>query len=186
MNLLLVLNWIKLRWGPCGWVVWSMEIVPSHPTWSLWVNKMKISGVWFWNIWCDPENWFPCVSKLETTLNLWKTRSLSMIGKTLIINIFGASKFWFLAKVLPVPEWVVIRFKKLIHFLLGDSLPLKGKKGKELYLSVLFIWRWSTNKGHCKLKLTINRNRVKWWFLRDQRLKVLALLLCLLPSMKGD
>ena len=29
-----------------------------------------------------------------------------MIGKTLIINVLGASKFWFLAKVLPIPEWV--------------------------------------------------------------------------------
>ena len=37
---------------------------------------------------------------------------------------------------------------------------------KELYLSVSFILRWSTNWGHCKLKLTINTNQVKCWFLR--------------------
>ena len=46
-----------------------------------------------------------------------------MIGKTLIINVLGASKFWFLAKVLPIPEWVVFRFKKLIfHFLWGSKI----------------------------------------------------------------
>ena len=71
----------------------------------------------------DHENWLPRLSKLENNLNLWKTRSLSMIGKTLIINVLGASKFWFLAKVLPIPEWVVFRFKKLIfHFLWGSKI----------------------------------------------------------------
>lgn len=88
-----------------------------------WVNKMKILGVCFGNVCVDPENWLPRLSKFENNLNLWKTRSLSMIGKTLIINVLGASKFWFLAKVLPIPEWVVIRFKKLIfHFLWGSKI----------------------------------------------------------------
>ena len=36
-----------------------------------------------------------------------------MIGKTLIINVLGASEIWFLAKVLPIPKWVVICFKKI-------------------------------------------------------------------------
>ena len=88
-----------------------------------WVNKMKILGVCFGNMCADPENWLPRLSKLENNLNLWKTRSLSMIGKTLIINVLGVSKFWFLAKVLPIPEWVVIRFKKMIfHFLWGSKI----------------------------------------------------------------
>ena len=88
-----------------------------------WVNKMKILGVRFGNMCADPENWLPRLSKLENNLNLWKTRSLSMIGKSLIINVLGASKFWFLAKVLPIPEWVVIRFKKLIfNFLWGSKI----------------------------------------------------------------
>ena len=76
-----------------------------------WVNKMKISGVCFGNMCVDPENWLPRLSKLENNLNLWKTRSLSMIGKTLIINVLGATKFWFLAKVLPIPEWVAFGLK---------------------------------------------------------------------------
>ena len=71
----------------------------------------------------DPENWLPRFSKLETNLNFWKTRSLSMIGNTLIINVLGASKFGFIAKVLIIPECVLIRFKKLIfHFLWGSKI----------------------------------------------------------------
>ena len=124
-----------------------------------WVNKMKILGVWFGNTCVDPENWLPRLSKLENNLNLWKTRSLSMIGKTLIINVLGASKFWFLAKVLPIPEWVVFRFKKLIfHFLWGSKIETVSRatlstpllegglglidivaKSKALKLSTMFI-----------------------------------------------
>ena len=48
---------------------------------------------------------------------------MSLVRKTLIINTLGASKFWFLAKVLLIPDWVAIRFKKLVfHFLWGSKI----------------------------------------------------------------
>ena len=88
-----------------------------------WVSKMKILGVWFSNgtLCVDPENWLPRLAKLETNLNLWKSCSLSSVGKTLVINLLGASKFWFLATILPVPEWVVHKFKKLVFRFLWTS-----------------------------------------------------------------
>ena len=49
----------------------------------------------------------------------------------------------------------------------------KEQKGKELNLSVYSFQHWSTNWGHCKLKLTININQVKFWFLRRGESKVL-------------
>ena len=60
-----------------------------------WVTKMKILGVWFTNGLAnvDPENWQSKLNKLEENLNVWKTRSLSFVGKALIINVLGASKF---------------------------------------------------------------------------------------------
>ena len=45
------------------------------------------------------------------------------------------------------------------------ELELEGKEateGKQLYLSVLSFKRWNTNWGHCKLKLIISANQVKW------------------------
>ena len=76
---------------------------PDTPLGLSWVQKMKICGVWFSNglVNVDPDNWLPRISKLESNINLWKCRSLSLVGKVLVINILGASKFWFLAKVLP-------------------------------------------------------------------------------------
>lgn len=95
----------------------------DSPLGLTWVNKMKILGIWFGNGTTNVEhdNWLPHLSKLENNLNLWKSRSLSLIGKSLIVNVLGASKFWFLAKIWPVPKWVVSRFGKLVHHFLWNS-----------------------------------------------------------------
>lgn len=93
---------------------------PNTPYGLTWVNKTKILGVWFTNgnLSVDQDNWQPKLNKLEQNLNLWKSRSLSLIGKTLIVNVLGASKFYYLAKLLPIPEWVFTRFRSLIfHFI---------------------------------------------------------------------
>lgn len=67
---------------------------------------MKVTGIWFSNEVSDVEqdNWLPHLSKLEKSLNLWKSRSLSLLGKALIVNVFGASKFWYLARIICVPD----------------------------------------------------------------------------------
>ena len=53
------------------------------------------------NLWClvfinvDQDNWQTRLEKLESKLNSWKPRSLSFVGKALIVNVLGASKLWF-------------------------------------------------------------------------------------------
>ena len=91
---------------------------PDTPLGLSRVTKMKICSVLFSNglVNVDPDNWLPRISKLESNLNLW-CRSLSLI---LVVYLLGASKLWFLAKVLPTLGWVVSRFKKLVFpFLWG-------------------------------------------------------------------
>ena len=95
----------------------------DEPLGLTWVTKMKILGVWYTNGLANVtiDNWQKKLNKLEKNLNLWKTRSLSLVGKALIINILGASKFWFLSKVLPTPEWVISCFKTLVFSFLWYS-----------------------------------------------------------------
>ena len=69
-----------------------------------WVRKMKIVGVFFGTVPVEQDNWQSKINKLENSLNLWKSRSLSFIGKCLIINILGLSKFFYLAKGLSAAE----------------------------------------------------------------------------------
>lgn len=75
---------------------------------------MKILGVVFGTVAVDSDNWQPRINKLEKSINLWRSRSLSMVGKSLIVNVLGLSKFFYLAKVLRPPSWVFSRVNGLI------------------------------------------------------------------------
>jgi len=57
---------------------------PVNITWV--ADKLKILGVYLGNANLDQANWADRVSKLEKRLNLWRTRTLSLKGKSMIIN----------------------------------------------------------------------------------------------------
>lgn len=59
-----------------------------------WVRKMKIVAVFFGTVPVEQDNWQSKIIKLEKSLNLWKSRSLSFVD-----NILGLSKLFYLAKV---------------------------------------------------------------------------------------
>ena len=69
------------------------------------------------------DNWRPKLEKLEKHLNLWKSRSLSLVGKSLIINVLGISKLLYLSAVLCVPKWVISKVNNLVWpFLWGSRI----------------------------------------------------------------
>ena len=87
-----------------------------------WVTKMKILGVVFGQI-TDLNNLQPKLEKLEKHLNLWKSRSLSLVGKSLIVNVLGISKLLYLATFLCIPKWVLTKINDLIWpFIWGSRI----------------------------------------------------------------
>ena len=80
-----------------------------------WVSKMKILGVFFGNglVSVDQDNWKPKLDKLKSVLNLWSSRELSFVGRSLILNVLGASRFWHVAKILIPPGWVSDSYKSI-------------------------------------------------------------------------
>ena len=96
---------------------------PDEPFGLTWVTKMKILGVFFGNVNVEQDNWQPKLNKLEKSLSLWRFRSLSLLGKSLIINVLGFSKFTYLARVLPMPSWVLTSINALVWpFLWGSRM----------------------------------------------------------------
>ena len=94
----------------------------DQPFGLTWVPKVKILGVVFGQT-TESENWRPKLKKLENHLNLWKSRSLSFVGKSLIVNSLGISKLLYLATILPIPKWVVSEVNNLIWpFLWGSHI----------------------------------------------------------------
>ena len=79
-----------------------------------WVLKLRILGVHFSNglVSVDSENWRAKLDKLELVLNLWKRRDLSFLGRALIVNVLGASRFYHVAKIISLPNWVCKRFDR--------------------------------------------------------------------------
>ena len=92
---------------------------PVNITWV--TDKLKILGVYFGNTNLDHANWDNRVTKLEKRLQLWKSRTLSLKGKSMIINTLGASGLWYTATVLPMPDWVHTRVTKAIYDFLWNG-----------------------------------------------------------------
>ena len=94
----------------------------DQPLGLKWVTKMKILGVVF-GLDTDADNWRPKLEKLEKHLNLWKSRSLSLVGRSLIVNVLGISKLLYLSAVLCVPKWVISKINNLVWpFLWGSRM----------------------------------------------------------------
>ena len=101
----------------------------DEPLGLTWVKKMKVLGVWFGVIPVEQDNWSSKLTKLEKSINLWKSRSLSLLGKCLIVNVIGLSKFYYLARVLLLPEWVSRRVNQLIWpFIWGSKIETVSRK----------------------------------------------------------
>ena len=86
---------------------------PDKPLGLSWVKKMKLLGIVFGTVNVDQDNWEPRVSKLEKCVSRWQNRSLSLIGKVLILNILGLSKLVFVSSILSPPRWVSTRLSGL-------------------------------------------------------------------------
>ena len=62
----------------------------------------------------DRDNWEPRLSKPDQFVSRWKNRSLSLIGKVLILNNLGFSKLLFVSAILSPPQWVYDRINRII------------------------------------------------------------------------
>ena len=71
----------------------------------------------------EQENWNPRLKSFRNVLNSWRQRSLSFQGKALIANALALSGLWYVASILPVPDWVI----KEINTVLFDFF-WSGKK----------------------------------------------------------
>ena len=101
----------------------------DQPLGLSWVRKMKILGVFFGTVDVERDNWEPRLSKLDKCLNMWKSHSLSMIGKAWIINILAISKLLYVATILVPPDWVFGKFNHLVwSFLWGSKIQPVARK----------------------------------------------------------
>ena len=62
----------------------------------------------------DNLNLFTKIYKMDTKLNIWQTRDLTLFGRTMLVKTLGLSKLVYVATMLRVPEMVIKREKEKI------------------------------------------------------------------------
>ena len=94
-----------------------------------WIRKIKLLGTVFGSVDAERDIWEPRISKLEKSWSLWKSRSFSIVGRVLVLKIFGLSRLLFVSRVLEPPNWVWARVYSLIWlFLWGSKIGTIARK----------------------------------------------------------
>ena len=100
---------------------------------GIWLGQYKGSGVKYGNINfkdepvkclgvyignnkkdCETKNWDNKIRNFEKLFESWKKRKLTLIGKSVIINMLGISKFIYNFTVLETPEYVIQTINTII------------------------------------------------------------------------
>ena len=70
---------------------------------------------------CSQMNWDSKIDKCLTVLNIWRTRSLTLKGKILIVNSLIVSRIVYVLNLTNLPSWVVPKLKKAIVDFIWDG-----------------------------------------------------------------
>ena len=90
-----------------------------------WVEEITVTGIIFSKNTeqCREKNFAKCSKSLETQLNLWKQRDLSLIGKVQIIKTFGVSQLQYIMNMVTPPTDILEKIKRILNaFLWGSKI----------------------------------------------------------------
>ena len=68
------------------------------------------------------------IKKLNTILNIWRTRNLSLKGKITIIKTLAIPQIQFLFNMIYIPDNIIKQIDNLVYIFLWNSKPPKIKK----------------------------------------------------------
>jgi len=106
----------------------------DNPFGLQWVQSIKICGVVFNNNNMLETNWSQVLNKMSNTVNLYKSRAISVYGKAVICNVSLCSKLWYLASAINISPYYVQQFVKLIFSFIWDG-KMERVSRLTLYLS---------------------------------------------------
>ena len=80
------------------------------------VECIKIVGFKIGNNVTQDDIWHPIYVKFEKVLNLWKSRHLSLLKKSIAVNVLASSKIWYMyiGSVLYMSKHYICKFQRLI------------------------------------------------------------------------
>ena len=104
----------------------------------------------------DYQNFFIKIQKMETKLNIWLSRDLTLMGRTLLAKSLGVSKLVYAASMLTVPEEVInIVQRKLFSFLWKN-------KNDKIKRTVLYQAQSKGGLNFPNFRTTVKSLRLSW------------------------
>ena len=86
-------------------------------------------------------NFFVKIYKMDTKLNMWQTRDLTLFGRTMLVKTLGISKLVYAASMLCVPEMVIKTVQaKILKFLWKNK---KDKVKRMISFISISLPRWT-------------------------------------------
>ena len=76
----------------------------DHPFGISWIDRHKTVGFLFGHNLNNDDHWHNLLQKITKTLLLWKSRHLSLVSKSHIINLLACSQLWYTATVTELPK----------------------------------------------------------------------------------
>ena len=74
---------------------------------------------------CERLNWKSKLDKLQTLINLWSQRKLTLNGKATVWNTLLSSRLWYIVSTINVPKWVEKDIQTLFcKFMWDGKIPL--------------------------------------------------------------
>lgn len=120
-----------------------------------WVTSIKICGAVFSNNNMLEANWDKIINKMSSSVNLYKSRVVSVFGKAVIANISLCSKLWYLASAINISQQQIQHFVKVIF-----SFIWNGKMERVSRLT-LYLSREEGGIGVTHIESKIKALRVK-------------------------
>ena len=86
-------------------------------------DYIKVLGIFFTTFRRDLEcfSWNFQIEKLAKRLESWKFQSLSLKGKSMIINTLALSGLWYTGSVVPLPLWAEKKINQIIFDFLSSG-----------------------------------------------------------------
>ena len=85
------------------------------------VECIKIVGFKIGNNIRQDDIWHPIYVKFEKVLNLWKSRHLSLLKKSIAVNVLASSKIGYIGSVLHMSKYYISKFQRLIFSFMWNS-----------------------------------------------------------------
>ena len=87
------------------------------------VTEMKVMGIVisYDRAECINKNFKGYLVDIDKTLNIWKMRNLSILGKVQIIKTFGLSKILFVTNMLNTPKEIIKEANTIFHKFLWNG-----------------------------------------------------------------